>query len=129
MYRCTQHTLQALLALGCLWWLWTLFAFRLSPPVFCPLWRRKSKHKSLGLKTAAVQMWRANVPLMSIRAQLKLSERTLRHILAHAKSNPHESVKSRKEDAGRSMITSRSWWRAFPNKAEVIERGCVCSKY
>ena len=53
---------------------------------------QSSKHKSLGIKTAAVQMWKANVPLMTFRTQLKLTERTHQQILdlASCQGNPYE---------------------------------------
>ncbi len=39
-------------------------------------------------KRAAVELWRAAVPLTTIRKQLKMSEPTLRRILAVARTNP-----------------------------------------
>ena len=39
-------------------------------------------------KRAAVELWRAGVPLGTIRKQLKMSESTLRRILAFARKNP-----------------------------------------
>jgi hypothetical protein len=41
-----------------------------------------------GAKRAAGDLWRAKVPLNTIRSQLKLSESALRRILAFAKRNP-----------------------------------------
>jgi hypothetical protein len=39
-------------------------------------------------KRAAVELWRAGVPLATIRKQLKISESTLRRILAFTRKNP-----------------------------------------
>jgi hypothetical protein len=39
-------------------------------------------------KRAAGELWRAKVPLNTIRSQIKLSESTLRRILAFTKRNP-----------------------------------------
>ena len=39
-------------------------------------------------KRAAVELWRAGVPLDTIRKQLKMSESTLRRILAVVRKNP-----------------------------------------
>jgi hypothetical protein len=42
------------------------------------------------VKRAAVELWKASVPLKQIRAQLKIPERSLRRILDHAKKNSDE---------------------------------------
>ena len=51
---------------------------------------RESPEKNFGKdsKRAAVELWRAGVPLGTIRKQLKMSESTLRRILAFARKNP-----------------------------------------
>ena len=46
--------------------------------------RQRFKNDS---KRAAVELWRAGVPLATIRKQLKMSESTLRRILAFARKN------------------------------------------
>jgi hypothetical protein len=43
-------------------------------------------------------LWRAKVPLATIRKQLKMSERSLRRILSFVKSNPDAPVAGRKRD-------------------------------
>jgi len=54
-------------------------------------------------KRAAIELWKAKVPLKRIREQLQMSERGLRNILAHAKKNPEDLVaKSRNKNAGRN---------------------------
>jgi hypothetical protein len=62
-------------------------------------------------KRAAVELWRAKVPLSNIRKQLKMSEKTLRRILFFAKANPHNPIQPRKPVKGRprkiSMKTRR----------------------
>ena len=63
-------------------------------------------HFSLETKRVAIELWKAKVPLKSIRAQLSMSESTLRRILAFAKKNPTLPVKKRKTGTGRkSTIT------------------------
>ena len=54
------------------------------------------------VKRAAVELWRANVPLKKIREQLNMNERTLRRILSHAKANPDVPVALRKLGSGRT---------------------------
>jgi transposase len=54
-----------------------------------------------GAKRAAVELWRAKVPLSTISSQLKLSESTLRRILAFAKRNPINPIIPRKPGSGR----------------------------
>jgi hypothetical protein len=44
--------------------------------------------KTESKKRAAVELWRAGVPLATIRKQLKMSGSTLRRILAVARKNP-----------------------------------------
>ncbi len=43
-------------------------------------------------KRAAIELWKASVPLKKIREQLSMNERTLRRILSHAKANPDAPV-------------------------------------
>ena len=47
---------------------------------------------SQGAKRAAVELWKAKVPLKNIREQLQMSERTLRRVLAAAKASPEDPV-------------------------------------
>ena len=42
-------------------------------------------HFSIETKRVAIELWKAKVPLKSIRAQLSMSESTLRQILASRK--------------------------------------------
>ena len=48
------------------------------------------------MKTVAVELWKAKVPLKKIRAQLNMPERTLRRFLAHSKANPGQPIAERK---------------------------------
>ncbi len=48
------------------------------------------------VKRAAVELWKASVPLKQIRAQLKIPERSLRRILDHAKKNSDAPIAERK---------------------------------
>ncbi len=52
----------------------------------------------------AIELWRAKVPLATIRKQLKMSERSLRRILSFAKSNPEAPVAGRKRDPGTGTL-------------------------
>lgn len=51
-------------------------------------------------KRAAIEMWKAKVPLKTIRNQLDMSESTLRRILKFAKANPGAPVAERKKGNG-----------------------------
>ncbi len=52
------------------------------------------------MKRAAIELWKAKVPLATIRKQLKLSERSLRRILAQEKQNPGGPIPDRKKSPG-----------------------------
>ena len=68
-----------------------------------------SKHFSIEEKKVAIALWKANVPLKTIRVQCNMSERTLRRILGHAKKNPRAPVLTRKKGTGRTpSITSHT---------------------
>jgi hypothetical protein len=43
-------------------------------------------------KRAAIELWKTKVPLKNIRAQLQMSERSLRKILAYAKHHPEDPI-------------------------------------
>jgi hypothetical protein len=60
-------------------------------------WKRKSSQKNLenNDKRVAVELWRATLPLSTIRNQLKVFEKTLRSVLAFTKANPFNNIKSR----------------------------------
>jgi hypothetical protein len=59
-----------------------------------------------GAKKAAVELWRAKVPLSIIRSLLKLSKSTLRRILAFAKRNPINPIIPRMSGLGRAKKIS-----------------------
>jgi hypothetical protein len=46
-------------------------------------------------KRASIKLWKAQVHLSKIRAQLKMLESTLRRILAIAKANPIDLIRNR----------------------------------
>jgi hypothetical protein len=52
-------------------------------------------------KMTEVELWRAKVHLSTIRSQLKMSKRTLRRVLAFAKANPLNPIRSRNSVLGR----------------------------
>jgi hypothetical protein len=60
------------------------------------------------VKRAAIELWKANVPVASIRKQLNMPERTLRMILAHEKQKPGGLIPRRKKSPG-----SGSYQRKF----------------
>jgi hypothetical protein len=68
---------------------------------------------------AAVEFWRAGVALATIRKQLKMSESTLRRILAVARNNPTLPIPPRKPVSGRPRKISQ----------EVIDRDGGMTKY
>ena len=70
-------------------------------------------------KRAAVELWRAGVALATIRKQLKMSESTLRRILAVARNNPTLPIPPRKPVSGRPRKISQ----------EVIDRDGGMTKY
>jgi hypothetical protein len=43
-------------------------------------------------KRAAIELWKAGIPLKNIRDQLKISERGLKNILAYAKAHPEAPI-------------------------------------
>jgi hypothetical protein len=53
-----------------------------------PVMNRTKKPWPKEVMMAAIELWKAKVPLASIRQQLIMPERTLRRILAHEKQNP-----------------------------------------
>ena len=57
----------------------------------------KGPNFSQDAKRAAVELWKAKVPLKNIREQLQMSERTLRGVLATAKASPEDPVPKRKK--------------------------------
>jgi hypothetical protein len=52
-------------------------------------------------KRAAIELWKAKVPLKNIRAQLQMSERGLRKILAYAKHYQEDPIPKKSKNAGR----------------------------
>ena len=61
----------------------------------------KGPNFSQDTKRAAVELWKAKVPLKNIREQLQMNERTLRRVLAAAKASPEDPVPKRKKTSGR----------------------------
>jgi hypothetical protein len=81
-------------------------------------------------KRAAIELWKAQVPLSRIRAQLKMSESTLRRILAFAKTNPLDPISSRKPGSGKkrkiSMETRRLMKKGLAENHSLSQlRGCI----
>ena len=88
------------------------------------------------VKRAAVELWKASVPLKQIRAQLKIPERSLRRILDHAKKNSDAPIAERKPGSGRPSVISRCrrylrhLVESMPRRLEeVIQREGAMAKY
>ena len=60
-------------------------------------------------KRAAIELWKAKVPLTKIRQQLDMKEKTLRRILRFAEANPDAPVGERKKGSGRPSKFSRTF--------------------
>jgi hypothetical protein len=73
-----------------------------------PVINRTRKPWPKEVKKAAIELWKAKVPLASIRQQLKMPERTLHRILAHEKQNPGGLLPDRKKSPG-SGRGRKSW--------------------
>ena len=54
-------------------------------------------------KLAAIELWRASVPLAKIRSQLGMSKATLKRVLAFAKANPANPIKPRMPGSGKQQ--------------------------
>jgi hypothetical protein len=52
-------------------------------------------------KRAAIELWKAGIPLKRIREQLGMSERGLRNILSYAKKHPGDPVARKSGWSGR----------------------------
>ncbi len=70
-------------------------------------------HFSQEDKRVAVELWKANVPLKSIRDQLNMSESTLRRVLSFARKNPSFPVKKRKIGTGRKPTVTPATLQAM----------------
>jgi hypothetical protein len=80
-----------------------------------------SKPWSKEVNGAAVELRKANVPLATIRKQLKLSERILPRILTQKKQNPGGPILDKKKCPGVESMLRRL--------QDVIERDGACNKY
>ena len=60
-----------------------------------------NKPFSPAVKRSAVELWKANVPLATIRKQLSMSETILRRLLKAVKENQGEMPPHRKPGSGR----------------------------
>ncbi len=67
-------------------------------------------------KRATIELWKAKVPLKDIRNQLKISESTLRRILAFAKKTPDNPISDRKPGSGRPLKISIATQRTIRKK-------------
>jgi hypothetical protein len=52
-------------------------------------------------KRAAIELWKAGIPLKRIREQLRMSDRGLRNILPCAKKHPEDPVARKSGRSGR----------------------------
>jgi hypothetical protein len=86
------------------------------------VWKEKISRKPFSSeeKRAPLKLWKAIVPLKTVRNQLKMSEWNLRGILAHEKGNPDDPV---------SVRRSRNW-RVFKiPKATLRKMKKLLQKY
>jgi hypothetical protein len=74
-------------------------------------------------KRAAMELWRAEVPLATIRKQLKMLESTLRRILAVARNNPTLPIPHRKPVSGRPRKISQETMKLM--KKRIQERPSI----
>lgn len=79
----------------------------------------RKKHFSNDEKRAAIELWRAKIPLKDIRKQLEMSESTLRRILAFAKASPSYPIRLRKPVTGRKCKVLPAMKRAMKTKIEA----------
>ena len=81
-------------------------------------------------KRAAIELWKANVPLKKIREQMKMSERGLRNILAYANSHPQDPIPKKKKNAGLptkvSLGAIREIKRALNKNPCIIYMCSIC---
>ena len=78
-------------------------------------------------KRAAIELWKANIPLKKIREQMQMSERGLRNILAYAKKHPEDPIqKRRNKNVGalnkNPSITAKALKKNIPELADVSVR-------
>ena len=71
-------------------------------------------------KLAAIELWRASVPLVKIRSQLGISKATLKRVLAFAKANPANPIKPRMPGSGKQCKVSDSTKKAMKKKVMQI---------
>jgi hypothetical protein len=67
-------------------------------------------------KKVAIELWRAKIPLKAIRDQVKMSELTLRRVLAFAKKNPDTLVSGCKVGIGRPCLINKTIQKAMKKK-------------
>jgi hypothetical protein len=84
------------------------------------------KNVNDGAKRVAVEFWRTKVPLSTIRAQLKLSESTMRRILAFAKRNRINPIIPRKPGSGRPKKISEKSRRLTKKKLQAKPKQPHC---
>ena len=77
-------------------------------------------------KRAAIELWKANVPLKKVREQMKMSERGLRNILAYAKSHPQDPIPKKKKNAGPPTKVSLGAIREI--KRALNKNPCITAK-
>jgi hypothetical protein len=77
-------------------------------------------------KRAAIELWKAKVPLKNIRAQLQMSERGLRKILAYAKNHPEEPIPKKSKNAGRPTKISLGAIREI--KKRIARNPCITAR-
>ena len=69
-------------------------------------------------KLAAIELWRASVPLAKIRSQLGMSKATLKRVLAFAKANPANPIKPRMPGSGNQYL--RNLVESMPRRLQEV---------
>jgi hypothetical protein len=77
---------------------------------------KTSKPFSREEKRVAIELWRAKVPLKAIRDQVKMSESTLRRVLAFVKKNPDTLVAGHKVGSGWPCLINKTIQKAMKKK-------------
>jgi hypothetical protein len=68
-----------------------------------PVNKHSRKPRPKEVKRAALKLWKAKVPLDSIRKQFNMPERSLHKILAHEKQNPGGTFLDKKNSPGQRL--------------------------
>ncbi len=77
-------------------------------------------------RRAAIELWKAKVPLKNIRAQLQMIERGLRKIIAYAKHHPEDPIPKKIKNAGGPTKISLGAIREI--KKRIARNPCITAQ-